>query len=121
MSKFVNGKFQEAEKFPNYSNTSLLESDAYVAPDESYMIFVKMYAEGDLGVLDLYTCFNKNGIWGQPKNMRSINSKGVDGSPFVTSDGKFLIFTSTRDSKNLENFDGHLDICDIKFNKEDWR
>lgn len=121
VSKFVNGKYQEAEKLPKYINTNLLESDAYVAPDESFMIFVRMYAEGDLGVSDLYISFNENGAWSQPKNMRSINSKGVDGSPFVTSDGKYLIFTSTRDSKNPKNFDGHLDIYAVKFNKEDWR
>lgn len=121
VSKFVNGKYQEAERLPDYINTKLLESDAYVAPDESYMIFVRMYAEEGLGVSDLYISFNENGIWSHPKNMRSINSKGVDGSPFVTSDGKYLIFTSTRDSKTPEKFDGHLDIYVVKFNVKDWK
>ncbi|NAS29890.1 hypothetical protein GTQ40_02800 [Flavobacteriaceae bacterium R38] len=121
VSKFSNGKYQEAERLPDYINTELLESDAYVSPDESYIIFVRMYAEGDLGISDLYISFNEDGIWGHPINMRSINSKGVDGSPFMTSDGNYLIFTSTRDSENPENFDGHLDIYAVKFNKEDWR
>nr|WP_298930910.1 hypothetical protein [uncultured Allomuricauda sp.] len=121
VSKLVNGSYQEAEPLPDYINTSLLESDAYISPDESFMIFVRMYAEGDLGVSDLYIAFQENGVWGKPKNMRSLNSKGVDGSPFVTPDGKNLFFTSTRDSDNPENFDGHLDIYVAAFNKEDWR
>lgn len=121
VSKFIDGKYQEAKRLPDYINTSLLESDAYIAPDESYMIFVRMYAEGDLGVSDLYISFNNNGIWSKPKNMRSINSNGVDGSPFVTSDGECLFFTSTRDSDNPENFDGHLDVYVVRFNIEDWK
>ncbi|MDC6364872.1 MULTISPECIES: TolB family protein [Flavobacteriaceae] len=121
VSRLVNGEYQKAERLPDYINTKLLESDAYVSPDESYMIFVRMNAEGDLGVSDLYISFNEGGSWSHPINMRSINSKGVDGSPFVTSDGKHLIFTSTRDSENPENFDGHLDIYAVKFNKENWR
>lgn len=121
ISKFINGKYQEAERLPNTINTKLLESDAYIAPDESYMIFVRMYAKGDLGVSDLYISFNENGIWKQPKNMRSLNSSGVDGSPFVTEDGKYLIFTSNRDSINPENFDGHLDIYCVQFNVKEWR
>ena len=120
VSRLVNGQYQEAERFPDYINTELLESDAYISPDEKFMIFVRMYAEGDLGVSDLYISFNKDGNWTKPKNMRSINSAGVDGSPFVTSDGKYLLFTSTRDSKNPEKFDGHLDIYISEFNVEDW-
>lgn len=121
VSKFINGTYQKAERLPNHINTNLLESDAYVSPDESYMIFVRMYAEEGLGVSDLYISFNNSGVWSKPKNMRSINSNGVDGSPFVTSDGKYLLFTSTRDSKKPEVFDGHLDIYIVKFNIEDWR
>ncbi len=121
VSKLVDGAYQEAERLPDYINTNLLESDAYIAPDESYMIFVRMYAEGDLGVSDLYISFNDNGIWSEPKNMRSLNSSGVDGSPFVTSNGNYLIFTSTRDSDHPENFDGHLDIYIARFNPEDWK
>jgi|GEM_PF-3545485 len=121
VSRFVNGKYQRAEPLPDYINTNLLESDAYISPDESYMIFVRMYVEGDLGVSDLYISFNENGIWTLPKNMRSLNSKGIDGSPFVTSDGNYLFFTSTRNSDNPENFDGHLDIYVVKFNIKDWK
>lgn len=121
VSKFENGTYKEAVRLPDYINTNLLESDAYVAPDESFMIFVRMYAEGDLGVSDLYITFNENGIWSIPKNMRSLNSSGVDGSPFVTSDGKYLFFTSTRDSENPETFDGHLDIYAVRFNVSEWK
>jgi hypothetical protein len=68
----------------------------------------------------LYISFNEDGIWCQPKDIRSLNSKGFDGSPFFTSDGEFLFFTSTRGSDKPEKFDGHLDIYAVRFNKEDW-
>lgn len=121
VSRYENGLYQEAERLPSYINTNLLESDAYIAPDESYMIFVRMYADDGLGVSDLYISFKENDVWSQPKNMTSLNSPGVDGSPFVTSDGKYLFFTSTRDSDRPEVFDGHLDIYIAKFNIKDWK
>lgn len=62
VAKFINGKYQLAESLPEYINTDLLESDAYISPDESYMIFVRMYAEDGLGVSDLYISFNKNDV-----------------------------------------------------------
>ncbi|RDY57742.1 TolB family protein [Flagellimonas nanhaiensis] len=121
VSRFEDGKYQEAERLPNHINTNLLESDAYVSPDETYMVFVRMYAEEGLGVSDLYISFQEDNAWSHPKNMRSLNSNGVDGSPFVTADGKYLIFTSTRDSENPEVFDGHLDIYAVRFDKNNWK
>lgn len=121
VSKFVDNKYQEAEALPDYINTKLLESDAYISPDESFMIFIRMYSDDGFGMSDLYISFNKNGTWSMPKNMTKYNSKGIDGSPFVTSDGKYLFFTSNRDSKNLKAFDGHLDIYVAKFDIDDWR
>lgn len=121
VSKFVDGKYQEAVSLGGSINTELLESDAYVSPDETFMIFVRMYSDEGLGVSDLYITFNDQGVWSRPKNMRSLNSKGVDGSPFVTPDGKYFFFTSTRDAENPENFDGHLDIYVVAFDKDDWR
>lgn len=120
VSQWVDGQYQEARPLPDHINTHLLESDAYVAPDESFMIFVRMYDEEGLGVSDLYISFNEAGEWSRPKNMMSINSSGVDGSPFVTHDGQYLFFTSTRESEDPEVFDGHLDIYVTQFNIKDW-
>uniref|UniRef100_UPI00404A8520 hypothetical protein n=1 Tax=Fulvivirga sp. TaxID=1931237 RepID=UPI00404A8520 len=80
-----------------------------------------MSSDDGLGVSYLYITFNEEGEWTKPRNMKSLNSSGVDGSPFVTPDGKYLFFTSTRDSENPENFDGHLDIYVTQFDVSDWR
>lgn len=120
MSEFADGKFSDAVRLPDHINTELLESDAYVSPDESYMIFVRMDAADGLGVSDLYISFNEDGVWSHPINMMKINSKGVDGSPYVTPDGKYLFFTSNRGSSTPDKFDGHLDIYAVRFNVKDW-
>lgn len=38
---------------------------------------------------------------------KTINSKGFDGSPFVTHDGKYLLFTSSRGSTDENTFFNH--------------
>jgi hypothetical protein len=47
---------------------------------------------------DLYISFRYNdGSWTTPKNMgRKINSDAKEGYPYVTVDGKYLFFYSTR-------------------------
>lgn len=122
VSHFENGQYQKAIKLPATINTDLLESDAFIAPDESFMIFVRMYEEGAMGVSDLYISFNQgNDQWTEARNMRAYNSLGVDGSPCLSPDGNFLFFTSTRDSPNPEAFDGHLDLYVARFDINDWK
>ena len=63
-----------------------------------------------------------DGKWTQVKNMgESYNSEGIDGSPCVSKDGKYLFFTSTRESIDPRKFDGALDIYVAKFNVMDWK
>jgi hypothetical protein len=47
---------------------------------------------------DLYIRFRSgDGTWTRPKNMgRIINSEAKEGYPFVTVDGRYLFFYSTR-------------------------
>ena len=120
VAKFNTGVYEEAQSVSELINTELLESDAYIDPKEEFMIFVRMYADDGQGVSDLYISFNNDGEWTAPTVMTSYNSSGVDGSPFVTADRKYLFFTSTRDSPNPENFDGYLNIYIAKFDLEDW-
>ena len=122
VAKWQRDHFEKAVPLSSSINTELLESDAYIAPDESYMIFVRMYAKDGLGVSDLYISFNKAGKWTEAKHMgNEINSIGVDGSPFVTADGNYLFFTSTRDSNHPTEFDGGLDLYVVKIDIDKYR
>ena len=78
-------------------NTKGAEFNAFVAPDESYIIFSGWRREDGVGSGDLYISKQKNGIWSPSKNLgKSINSPQMDYCPFV-SDG-VLYFTSRRSS-----------------------
>lgn len=89
-------------------NSDKLEGDAFVAADESFMIFAGFERAENLGKSDLFISFNKNGKWSSPIWMGSeINSEGYDGSPFVTEDHKYLLFTSSRGSTDENTFFNH--------------
>src|SRR5690606_35784988 len=81
----------------NSINTKNYEADAFIAPDESYLIFCAKRKEG-YGMGDLYISFkNKDGKWSEAKNMgKSINSEHHELCPFVTKDGKYVFFTSNK-------------------------
>ncbi|WP_350287352.1 ankyrin repeat domain-containing protein [uncultured Croceitalea sp.] len=97
-SKFVDGKFQEAQRLSDAINTSAYEADVFVAPDESYVIFCSTRADG-LGRGDMYFSFKKpDGQWAKAVNMGSpINTEGHELCPFVTKDGNYLFYTSKED------------------------
>lgn len=106
-SAFKNGSFQPAEKLGPAVNTGAYEADVFVAPDESYLIFAAG-RDSNIGLGDLYISFRKNGKWTQSKNMGPlVNSAQHELCPFVTYDGKYLLYTSGGDIRwiSTEVFD----------------
>lgn len=97
-SKFINGAFQEAVALGDSVNTQAYEADVFVDPEESYLIFCATRPDG-LGRGDLYISFkNDDGTWTESVNMgETINSENHELCPFVTSDGKYLFYTSDQD------------------------
>ena len=97
-SKFQDGQYQDPIKLPDNINSEKREADSYVARDESFMIFVRVDEPDGYGNSDLYISFREDEMkWSDPVNMgEDVNSNQVDGSPYVTPDGKYLIFTSGR-------------------------
>ena len=94
----TNGKFNEPIRLNDSINSKRYEADVFVSPDESYLIYSSARKEG-LGKGDLYISFkNKNGEWRKAKNMGTIvNTKEHELCPFVTKDGKYLLYTSKQD------------------------
>ncbi len=97
-SKFVDGTFQKPVFLDDAINTKNYEADVFVDPDETYIIFCSIRPEG-LGRGDLYISFkNADNTWSKAVNMGDkINTKGHELCPFVTADGKYLIYTSNED------------------------
>ena len=95
-SKFINGKYQEAENLGDGINSDGSEFEPFIAPDESFLIF--MAARPDhLDHADLYIAYNKNGQWGLAKKLPApFNSEVTEFSPSITKDGKYFFFASSR-------------------------
>lgn len=96
-AKTKNGAFQKAVKESAAINTGSYEADVFIAPDESYIIFAGRRS-GGFGSGDLYISFKKDGAWTEAKNMGSaINTGSNELCPYVTNDGKYLLYTSNGD------------------------
>jgi len=110
-SRFVDGSYIEPEKLGPEINSEFNESDPYISPDETVLIFASSannLGEPDRpetlhggGVLysraDLYISTNIDRKWSQARHLGSnINSVAEEGSPSLTPDGKYLFFSSER-------------------------
>lgn len=97
-SSLINGIYQSPIKISDSINTKRYEADAFIAPDESYIIFCSARKSG-FGSGDLYINFkDEHGDWTQTINMGSeINSEHHEICPFVTKDGQYFFYTSNQD------------------------
>ena len=97
VTKYLNGKYTKAEKLPEPINTPYREFDAFVTHDEALMIF-SSEKPGGYGRSDLFISLKKNdGSWSEPYNLgKFINSEFSEYGATITSDGKYLFFTSNR-------------------------
>jgi len=100
-----NGEYGEKENLGAGINTEHLEKEPFIAPDESYLIFVSNRPEENLGDVDLYISFrNQDSTWGPPINMgKEVNSVSTDQAPVVTLDGRLLFFSSRREIESNTN------------------
>lgn len=96
--------YERPERLDLGNPTSGKDHAGYIAPDESYLIFIS--TRPGYGITDLFITFRrKDGSWSPPKNMGpSINTSAKEGYPFVSFDGKYLFFMSNRISKLNASF-----------------
>ncbi|MBS1597395.1 MAG: PD40 domain-containing protein [Bacteroidetes bacterium] len=111
-SKFVNGKYQKPDSLGDEINSAFSESDPFIAPDQSYILFSSegrpdatssgKGASAEYQRSDLYISFHKDGKWTKPQNLGSfVNTSAEESSPYVSADGKTLYFTSERNFISL--------------------
>jgi uncharacterized repeat protein (TIGR03803 family) len=96
-SKLVGGKYTEPENLGDAINSQYSEGDPYIAPDESYLVFVSYGRPEGYGDGDLYISYRRDGVWTKAANLGSkINSSALDFCPIVSPDGKYFFLTSER-------------------------
>jgi ankyrin repeat protein len=98
-SRLMNGEYQEPENLGNVINTSGVDHTPYIAPDESYLIFVSRGRPSSSGDFQFYISYkNEDGSWQEPIDLgQKINSLGSGLCPVVTPDGKYMFFIGRGD------------------------
>jgi hypothetical protein len=98
-SRLVKGEYGEPEMLPEQVNSGQLRFNAFIARDESYIIVCVWGREDSLGGVDYYVVFRSTeDVWSAPINMgERINAtEGAEWSPYVSPDGAYLFFMSSR-------------------------
>jgi Tol biopolymer transport system component len=97
--------YSKPESLPEDVNTKYDEFNAFIDPDEQFIMFSCYGRADDLGHGDLYISHkDKTGKWLPAKHLPApINSTALDYCPFITADKKYLIFTSNRINSQLSN------------------
>lgn len=99
-SKWENNKYSEPITLGLNINSAGYEFNAFVSPDENFLIFTGYNRTEGLGSGDLFISYkDKNGEWEKAKNMGpNVNSSLMDYCPFYDAKTETLYFTSKRNS-----------------------
>ncbi|GET21541.1 TolB family protein [Prolixibacter denitrificans] len=104
VSRYSKKGFSQPVALPAEVNTDGYEFNAFIAPDESYLIFSSFGRKDGNGGGDLYIAFRgSDGKWQTAQNMGpEINSEQLDYCPFVDVPTQTLYFTS--ESSNVRKY-----------------
>ena len=127
------------EPLPAPINSDADESNHWIAPDQSYLLFLSN-RPGGIGESDLYISFRDGDGWHAPRNLGApVNRAGASGvfTPFVDAEGRQLYFAERRsaldplperalDAAGLESYlrgpgNGQGDIHVMPWSAEDYR
>lgn len=98
-SRLLDGEYQEPELLPEQVNCGSNRFNAFISPDEDYIIVPALGMEDSYGGVDYYIVFrNEMDQWSEPINMGpKINSAAIrEWSSWVSRDGRVLFFMSNR-------------------------
>jgi Tol biopolymer transport system component len=98
------GAYTTVESLGNRVRTTSGESEPFVSPDESYLIFISQTRPGGIGGWDLWITFReKDGSWTEPSNLGpDVNTADDEYGPRVTPDGQYLFFTRERRGRTMD-------------------
>jgi len=94
-ARLVDGKFANPECLPAPVNGVSNDECPFMAPDESYLVFNSWKYNPRFRGNNLYVSFKRpGGGWSEPAELPAgINTDELDIYPYVTPDGKYLMFT----------------------------
>ena len=96
-SRFAEGKFERPVAMPDAVNSKGYDFNAFIDPDENFIIFSSYKRPDDLGGGDLYYSLKRNDSWLPAVHFgNEINSSSLDYSPFVSADRRYFFFTSKK-------------------------
>ena len=103
VSRFENGRYHTPESLGPTVNSGAGNHHPFIAPDESYLLFDSHREEDTFGANDLFISLRQeDGTWSAAKNLGpKVNTSFGDMSPYVSADGKYLFFTSSRTAADL--------------------
>ncbi len=111
-SRLVDGQYTEPERLGPEVNSTASQFNAFVVPDESYLILSVFGREDSMGSMDYYIVFrSEDDEWSRPINLgEEVNTaRGGEFSPYVSPDGKYFFFMSTR-SRPAESMPEQLSL-----------
>jgi len=95
-ARFVDGKYAEPENLGDAINSAQEEYEPYIAPDQSYLIFMADNREGR-GDSDIFVSYQCHGAWSKAVALGGgVNSAANEYSPKVSPNGRIFFWTSTR-------------------------
>jgi len=109
VSRFKEGNYQEPVSLPGELNTEYYEFNAFIAPNEHYIIFSGQRPKEGKGRGELYISYNENGKWSKGVLLDKINSEYLDFCPYVDQRSGILYFTSQK-TNVPRRFDERLDL-----------
>ncbi len=90
------GKYDAAYPLPGKINTELNEGAQCISADGKTCVITACNRPDGVGSCDLYIMFWEENKWSQPKNLKSVNTTSWESNPSLSSDGKYLYFSSSR-------------------------
>lgn len=103
-AKWNGESYSEPEKLPEQVNCGTNRYNAWIAPDESFIVVPAAGVEEGVRGTNYYIVFhNSDDTWQSPLNMgQKINTSGVSGWSFSMSpDGKYCFFMAVRQRSKL--------------------
>lgn len=115
VSEFKDGVYTTPKPLGSAINTEGYEFNAFIAPDETFLIYTCYNREDGYGSGDLYISYRQaNNEWSKAKNMGDfVNSEKMDYCPFVDLNTHTLYFTSKRNGI-IQNHNSKLTIENLK-------
>ena len=115
-SRLIDGHYGEVELLGETVNAGRSRFNAFIAPDESYIIVPTFGLPDSHGATDYYISFRvEDDTWKGPFNMgdQVNSSNGSEWSPNVSPDGKYMFFMSGRIIEREDSVLADVDYQDL--------